>query len=468
MQFMADKRLVGLISVLMSLSLIGIILVQLYWIRNAVQVREGLFKRSVFEAMNASVNKLEAREMAHLSPMFSPDTLLAELFGNHNPGFTSDMNAFSNRMNRMDVLMHRMEFEALRANSGFSQNLQPVTMKELLSNEFMSRGITENFSFGILSPHKSTPDYSENKDHEKQIMESPYKVSLYPGDIFTPPSALSVYFPSVSSAVIKSMWGILTLSAFFTIFITFIFAFTMRIILRQKKLSDVKSDFINNMTHEFKTPIATISVAADTLTNPLTLNNGDKAHKFISIIKEENKRMNAQVEKVLGIARFNRGEIHLEKTEFNIHETLNSLVEKFRMQLTDVDAKITTDFHATNHIINGDPVHISGIFSNLLDNAVKYSPDIPEINVSTFNSGKYIGISVTDHGIGMSKPVQKRIFEQFYREPHGNLDDVKGFGLGLSYVKIFVENHHGKIEVKSEPGKGSTFTVFLPIENKEF
>jgi two-component system phosphate regulon sensor histidine kinase PhoR len=240
----------------------------------------------------------------------------------------------------------------------------------------------------------------------------------------------------------------------------------MLVIMRQKRLSELQKDFINNMTHEFKTPIATISLSADSLANPNVMGNETRTMKFINIIKEENKRMLAQVEKVLQMAQIERQEIQLKLTEVDINQLVQTAANHAELKIASREGSIVVLTHASPAIIQADQNHIANIISNLLDNAEKYTKANPNIVIETKNTKGGILISITDNGIGMSKEVLKNIFEKFYRAPTGNVHDIKGFGLGLNYVKAITEAHGGKITVKSEVGKGSTFTIFLPFKKE--
>ena len=224
----------------------------------------------------------------------------------------------------------------------------------------------------------------------------------------------------------------------------------------------MKSDFINNMTHEFKTPIATISLASDSILSPNILENKDKVTRFINIIKQENKRMLSQVEKVLQMAQIEKENVELKFNPFNVHEAIQDAVINAELKVQAKGGSISTNLLAQNPVIVADGTHISSIINNLLDNAEKYTPEKPEILIATKDVKNGLEISVSDNGIGMSKDALKLIFEKFYRVHTGNVHDVKGFGLGLSYVKAMVDAHHGHVSVKSELGKGSIFTIFLP------
>jgi two-component system phosphate regulon sensor histidine kinase PhoR len=234
-------------------------------------------------------------------------------------------------------------------------------------------------------------------------------------------------------------------------------------ILKQKKISEMKSDFINNMTHEFKTPIATISVAADSITNQKIIENPERIRYFIEMIKKENIRMNRQVEDILTIARLDKKDFEFNWEAFNLHEVIEDAIQSIVLQVEKKSGSITSELKAVNPVATSDLSHFANLIYNLLDNANKYSVGTPEIKISTSNNIKGVLIVVEDKGIGMTKAVQSRIFERFYRQTSGNIHNVKGFGLGLSYVKAVLEANRGNIAVQSEPGKGSRFEVFIPF-----
>jgi two-component system phosphate regulon sensor histidine kinase PhoR len=241
--------------------------------------------------------------------------------------------------------------------------------------------------------------------------------------------------------------------------ILFCFAYTIQVILEQKKLSEIKNDFINNMTHEFKTPIATISLAADSIGNPMILHKPEKVQRFANIIKAENKRMNKQVEKVLSMALLDRKEVNLMIKPINIHEIISRAVDNISLQVERKDGQILQDLKAENAVIEADETHISNVIHNLLDNANKYTPEKPAISVHTRNTDGGVQVMIKDNGLGMSKEQRRKIFDKFYRVHTGNRHDIKGFGLGLSYVKAIVSEHKGDITVQSELGKGSKFIL---------
>ena len=228
----------------------------------------------------------------------------------------------------------------------------------------------------------------------------------------------------------------------------------------------MKSDFINNMTHEFKTPIATISVATDSIINEKVVSDPERIRYFAGMIKKENARMNRQVEDILTIARLDKKDFEFNWEAIDVHELISDAIQGINLQVEKRGGTITTNLDANNSMVTTDRIHCTNVVYNLLDNAIKYSDESPEISVSTINRQNGVLISVVDKGIGMTKVVQGKIFERFYRQTSGNIHNVKGFGLGLSYVKAVLEANHGNISVQSEPEKGSKFEVFLPFVRK--
>ncbi len=522
------------IIILMSFALIGVILVQIYWIDTALKIRHEQFVGKVNDAMNAVVTKLETQEAfeaitKQISPsgldndqdedekdkafsgiiepffdgMMVPDigindseinfslrknplriaqkrvdvssNIVGEMSAkkkmmihtiNDSVQFylKQSMNMMNSKMNQVSEVMQKMATEFLHSDDNIMQRIHPEVMENMIKSELANHNIHADFVYGIVNTSDHKVLLAQAPKNDKNLLKSNYKIQLFPNDIFVHPDKLVLYFPGSKTWVIRRLWGMLLLSIVFTLIIIFAFTYTIIIIFRQKKLSDIKTDFINNMTHEFKTPIATISLSVDSINNPKVFENKEKLHYFTNIIKEENNRMNLQVEQVLKMAMLDKGEYKLNFEEVDMHLVINNAVRNINLQVEQKNGLIAENLTAKNAIIEADSVHISNIIFNLLDNANKYSPDRPEIKVSTWNDDKGIYISVADKGIGMKKDAQKRIFEKFYRVPTGNLHDVKGFGLGLSYVKELVEAHQGTITVKSEPFKGSIFELFLPFK----
>ena len=253
-------------------------------------------------------------------------------------------------------------------------------------------------------------------------------------------------------------------SGLFTLLIIGGFYYTINTILQQKKLSEIKNDFINNMTHELKTPISTISLACEALADPDMQKSDNSRNKFVGMIKEENKRLGVLVENVLKTAVLDQGKMKFKLEEIDIHHLIEKVLKSFELQLNTASGSIERKLHAQNNIVKGDKIHLTNVFYNLVDNAIKYTNSKPEITIRTVDDDEALKIEIIDNGIGISKENQKKIFDQLYRVPKGNLHDVKGFGLGLHYVKVIAEKHLGKIFVESTLGKGSTFTILLPTD----
>jgi two-component system phosphate regulon sensor histidine kinase PhoR len=273
----------------------------------------------------------------------------------------------------------------------------------------------------------------------------------------------SVIVPHQKSIIWKEMIWFVLGSILFTLIITTAFFITIRTLLKQKKLSEIKSDFINNMTHEFKTPLATISLAVDALKNEKVSGNKEKTNYFTGIIKEENKRMNKQVETILQAALLDKQEVQLNLKKLSAHDLIVSALNNINLQVEEKNGKLEVDMEAEKDLILADEVHFTNLINNLLDNAVKYSKENLHIKLNTRNAGNQLKIIIEDNGIGMNKETLNRIFEKFFRAHTGNVHNVKGFGLGLSYVKTMVDAHHGTIKAESVLGKGSSFCITIPL-----
>jgi two-component system phosphate regulon sensor histidine kinase PhoR len=277
-----------------------------------------------------------------------------------------------------------------------------------------------------------------------------------------------IVVPSIKKIVTKDLRPRFAIAIIFTLIIFTAFFLTVRTMLRQKKVSEIKNDFINNMTHEFKTPLATISLAVDALKNEKVQSDPKKLLYFSGIIKEENQRMNRQVETILKSALMDRQEVQLNAKPLHVHEIITDVADNFILRLQEKQGFLETELNAENDLIEGDEVHINNLVNNLLDNAVKYSKETvpPQIHLSTTSNNKKFIIRIEDNGIGMTRETVKRIFEKFYRAHTGNIHNVKGFGLGLSYVKTVVEAHDGSIKADSTLGKGSCFVIELPLKKQ--
>nr|WP_222619624.1 HAMP domain-containing sensor histidine kinase [Pontibacter sp. KCTC 32443] len=365
---------------------------------------------------------------------------------------------------KLNDVVQKMVVEYVAKDEPLQNRLNLDTLHNLLQTELQKQGINLPFGYWVVSGKKDTIAAKNVVPYSDASLPK-YKASLFPNDIFAKSDYLDLYFPGSKNYAIQSLWGMLALSGFFTLVIIATFGTTIYIIYKQKKLSEMKNDFINNMTHEFKTPIATISLATDSIANPKVYENPDKIKYYTNIIRQENKRMNTQVENVLQIALLEKNEFKMKLEPVDVHLLIVKAIESIRLQVEQRLGQINVQLDALKHELKSDEVHLYNVICNLLDNANKYSPAAPEISLSTRNVEGGILIAVDDKGMGMSKDTQQRVFEKFYRVPTGNLHNVKGFGLGLSYVKAIVQAHHGNIRLWSEPGRGSRFEIFLPISN---
>lgn len=332
--------------------------------------------------------------------------------------------------------------------------------------EFAIVGANNNFGYEMQSANfergyeRALEDTSNN-----WIFYSPIN-ALAGSDMETiaPDETLIVVISDFQTYILRALGWMIAGAMVFTLIILSAFYVTLHTLFRQKKVSEIKSDFINNMTHELKTPLATISLAVDAIRNPRVIGDPSKLEYFSNIIRDENKRMNKQVETILQAALLDKQVVQLNVKPLKVHQILNGIISNFQLQLEDRQANVQLQLNATNDSVQGDDVHFTNMLSNLIDNAIKYSKDnIPlELRINTVNAGRFIRITIEDNGIGMNKETVNRIFEKFYRAHTGNVHNVKGFGLGLSYVKTMVEAHEGRIKAESSLGKGSSFMIEIP------
>lgn len=355
------------------------------------------------------------------------------------------------------------------------QRVNRFLLDTLLKKQLIQNGVTLPYEFAVRGAvHGQSLDsliFSTVSMRRSEWEERSYKAALFPNETLTAQNALYVYFPDQQRYILSNMGVMFGGSGILIVVIMACFYLAVTTILRQKKLSDIKNDFINNMTHEFKTPISTIALAAEMAqensTSFMDSPKGSRLDRYLGIIREENKRLGTHVEKVLQMALLDKGHVKLKITETNIHDLVGAALNGQSVQIEQKEGEVDLNFDAEDDVVAADEVHISNILNNLIDNAIKYSPEKLYLNISTQNENGGIAISITDRGIGMSREQQQRVFDTFYRVPTGNVHDVKGFGLGLSYVKKMVEAHEGTVRLLSKPGEGSTFTIWLPVRKEE-
>ncbi|UEG50303.1 HAMP domain-containing histidine kinase [Ferruginibacter lapsinanis] len=437
------RKIFPIITVLILFSLLGIIFFQILWIKGALESEEKKFSEHVSLATTLAAENL-MQEKGNLIPMdkktdpfFSKDKLHLEFF---KPTVSQRYSA--------------EEIKSIIRKSFDKHNLHKVLFEFAISSNSIIGDEVQSENF-----FKANAD-SANSMQYVYPLESP-SGSLSEG--ISPQELLIIVVPHVKSFIWRSMTWLIIGSILFTVIIITAFFLTVRALLKQKKLSEIKSDFINNMTHEFKTPLATISLAVDALKNEKVINDRDRTNYFTGIIKEENKRMNKQVETILQAALLDKKEVQLNLKKIHAHDLIKSALNNIALQIGEKNGKLDMHLDATNDLIKADEVHFSNLVSNLLDNAIKYSKENLEIKISTQTAGHQFKIKIEDNGIGMNKETLHRIFEKFYRAHTGNIHNVKGFGLGLSYVKTIIDAHQGTIKAESVLGKGSTFTVSFPL-----
>lgn len=337
---------------------------------------------------------------------------------------------------------------------------------KMLKEHLQMKGIDIDYEYAVVDRginHVIFSDYEAND--EKEVLLSDFSIKLFPNDFSGGENYLTIFFPDQAGFLFKDIWLTLTSSVFLVLLIIFCFAYAIFAILRQKKLSEIKNDFINNMTHEFKTPISTVSLACEALQDKDIQKNESFISKYVEAIRDENKRLGRQVEKVLQMATLDKKEYRLKLEELDIHQIIEKTLSHFNLQIEKRGGSVNKNLIASNNKIVSDDVHLTNILYNLLDNANKYSPEKPEIRIDTEDHHQGLLIRISDKGVGMSKEAIDKIFDRFYRVPTGNIHDIKGFGLGLTYVKTILLALGGQIKVKSTPGKGSTFEIILPISN---
>jgi two-component system phosphate regulon sensor histidine kinase PhoR len=522
---MSKKMLVTLI-VLMALVLSGLILIQTNLIKTASDIREEQFDRMVKNALKSVADQLElneqrlARESARLGrlPGFdsSPENLspfprrrsgqLSQSFQfqyseqgifsgyreelqiiitdsnrispNTTPEDNQEDKSFFDRLHEfgLDLEQRRQRFlqdndwtnyKIILEGRPLEERIDSSYLEQIIESSFEEAGIDLNYKYAVRSANQGqdkmvfgSPNYDPKRKEEYYSLLFPYD---YDGK---QPNYLYVYFPERSGYLLRTTGLTIIPTIILTGFLIAIFAYAIMIILRQKKLSMIKNDFINNMTHELKTPISTISLASQMLEDGTVTNTPSTIEHISKVINKESKRLSLQVEKVLQMAVFNEGRLKLKFKEFNVNDTIRTVVNNFELRVKNKNGTLHAELNAEDAVIKGDEVHLTNVIFNLLDNAVKYSREEPEIKVTTESKNEHVTISVHDNGIGISREHHTQIFDRFYRVPTGNVHDVKGFGLGLSYVKKIVDLHNGKIKVDSAVNKGTKFSILLPKINK--
>ncbi|MFY0591850.1 sensor histidine kinase [Roseivirga sp.] len=514
---------------LLSFALLGLVGFQYYWITEVTKVNKERFNQSVNEALNEvtqtlaieqGVSFLEANmgtrpplrradqpvyrdslrnasnvnnpETVSASPMPSPPEEFVQAFfrvqldeRNGQILIELDIEGLSRalpnnyaaqgidprqqqlQMERQLNTLKRRWANHLAGSEQLFTRIDPLKLDTLIAQGLENRGVNIPYNYGILhAPSNELKLFNANQESDREsVKSSELKVNLFPMDLIDKEFYLAIDFPKQKSYLSNKAIIPLSASGLLLILVIGCFGYAIMVILKQKKISEIKSDFVNNMTHEFKTPIATVSLATEALQDNDMKGNPAIVDRYVQVIRDENKRLGMQVEKVLQIASLDKKDFKLKFEEIDIHGVIEKALVNINILVEKRGGQVTSQLHASNSVLEADPVHLTNIIYNLLDNANKYSPEPPQIHIRTDNISSGIILKITDAGIGMSKEAIEKIFEKFYRVSTGNVHDVKGFGLGLSYVKTIVDMHAGSVNVKSELGKGSTFKIFLPFNH---
>ncbi|MFP4555333.1 MAG: sensor histidine kinase [Bacteroidales bacterium] len=522
------RSTIWILTGLISLATIGLIFVQSKWVTIAVEIKDEQFWQTAKLALNQVIKEVERQETVvqvideitpyassgkktspkltyhlstvnrtrggirtqqkdqHVFTLSNLDTLripsVSKITGFDSLKFTEiDKNiwdvrpvneasrnpelsfniSLDERLINKTVFVENIVDKLVRIDLPIEERIPKEVLDTIIQSEFSRLGISTQFEYRVASESDSTV-YQTNEFSFNSA--KPLRAKLFPNDFFSKKFYLTISFPNQKAYVLGSL-GWMTITTFLlTIIIIFSFTVTIAIIFKQKRLSEIKSDFVSNMTHELKTPISTISLAAQMLNDKSIPDENKRAGHLGGVITEESKRLGLQVEKVLQMAIFEKTKLKLKLKEVDIHKVVENVARSFTIQLQNSEGELVTELNAKTSIIIADEVHVTNVVNNLLDNALKYRQGRPKIVVTTKNATKGIILAVKDNGIGISRDNQKRIFEQFYRVPTGNLHNVKGFGLGLCYVKKIIEEHGGKIWVESTVGQGSLFTFYLPLK----
>jgi two-component system, OmpR family, phosphate regulon sensor histidine kinase PhoR len=512
------KRItIVLLAVFFFLAISGLILIQLYWIRGAIAVTDQQFRYLANKALESVVLGLEEKELIQnivedidpastdsvtaIVPSNSPlakklqryqsNSALLEMYGLNNPGkpiaitssghkiFLSSENisTFSTdeatepssqianseikgRVTNKIVSLEKIMEKILRNTPDIRERINAEKLKDELRTALNNVGIYLDFEFSIRSGRYGTiwktPGYNDKPGTNKFIIQ------LFPNDPVPSQNQIVLYCLQEQHYKFEKIGNLGFITLLFTLILLILSTGTFIVIFRQKKISEIRNDFINNMTHELKTPISTISLASQMMADKTIAEKDKNIDGLAKVISDESMRLKFQVEKVLQMAIFERMKMKLNLVETDVHSIIEKAVENFALQIGSRNGRITTDLKATRTFVYIDEIHFLNSISNLIDNAIKYSKDKPDITVSTWNNKKGIIITIEDKGIGISKENLRRIFDKFFRVHSGNVHNVKGFGLGLSYVKKIIDEHNGSIKAESQVNKGTKFTLFLP------
>jgi len=513
---MKRRHVFALIGV-MSITFVVLLILQIYWLRSAYSIKETHFNRLVNVALEELSKELETEEtivkinseiysvkdlhssealqffdtITRKTPISQngqslqrqiinlPDTSFRKIFlksvhdssetGNYNVNMDLLKSELSKRLTNKTLFVEKIVNQLLKYDDHINKRIDTARLKKIISKQLKAQGILLNFEYGVFSGDSLTNIHS--KCFNSHAPYHFFNIELYPHDVFSAKkNYLKIYLPQEKSFLIKSLFVLGSTSFLLVLVILAIFLFNLYIIIKQKRLSSITGDFVNNMTHELKTPISTINLASNLINEKIDndkfqTSNKTTLQKYINIIIDESNRLQNQVEKVLKIALLESGSMTLNLEDIHLNNLIQEISASYEILVGNRNGKLHLDIEAENDLILGDKTHLKNIIVNLLENAIKYTSDTPEIQIKTKNPDNIsIVFSIEDNGIGIDKKYQRKIFEKFYRVPTGNIHNVKGFGIGLSYVKDIILSHKGTISVKSELHKGTIFYITLPLK----
>lgn len=479
-----EKRWIAALLIGITIALAGLSIIQAQWIRGVVEARDTQFGQSVDNAMNAVSERLERLDaLAGVRKHSEGARMLAALDSAHQATLAAQQHAdvviglggdglpatVEHVGDPREALVDDVVRGLLYGNSQrpITERIDEPLLDSLVSEELRARGIPEAAVFAVVNDNNEPVLMHAVADTALavELARSPHRVRLFRLDPAGTTHWLVLSIPEQRSHILKGMGWQLALSGLLVLIIAGMFIFTIVTIVRQRRMSEIKNDLVNNLTHELKTPIATIALACEALSDPSITKTEERTRKFTTMIRDENKRLGVLVESVLQSAVLDSGRMRLRPVDLDMHQVVTEVARNTNILAERRNGRIATALGAELAHIKGDRIHLANVLYNLVDNAVKYCEKEPRITIATTSDHRRLSIAVRDNGIGIPRNELKRIFDRLYRVPTGNLHNVKGFGLGLSYVKSVVEGHGGTIAVESEPGLGSTFTITLPFEH---
>jgi len=484
-----NRKKIIILAIVIAITSIWFVFFQLRWIQGAMEIREQQFVNKVNRSLDEFVSNLEKQEVIQIlinqnvkvtqdSSIYiaqkdkNNNLILKNLLQKNNADSSKiisnipDKRLKNQPVENQTYFVYEIMNQLTQKRINTHERFDTTKIKKQLYEDFRLNGIDEEFKYAIVD--NKHVYYFKTKSFNLDNTHEIFRKQLYPNDLNqTKKIFIEIYFTNEENAIFSRLPKIAITSLLLTLIIISIFVSTLYIIFKQKKLSEMKNDFVNNMTHELKTPISTISLASQLLRDNSIPDEAKDFNSISSMISQETERLRFQVEKILQIAIIEKGRIKFKLENIPAHNILETIIKSFNLKIQTRQGKLNKNFMADNDIINVDKLHFSNVIYNLIDNALKYSEDEPQITIRTKNEKNLLRIDVEDKGIGITKEHLKNIFDQFYRVPTGNVHNVKGFGLGLSYVKRIVEEFKGEISIESEIKKGTTFSVFFPLISEE-